>query len=79
MTEFQQLTGPKPPHRSRPFMVEYEDTRCADCGSAVELGEWAVFEDDELVHEDCGFVDAPVSVCDVCWQMKARSGACGCP
>lgn len=32
--------------------------RCADCGDDIEPGDDVRYEDDELIHDDCGTDDS---------------------
>jgi len=42
----------EPPDRSRTFAALYESV-CESCGLDIEPDDIVLFEDDELIHEDC--------------------------
>lgn len=46
-----------------------------ECGNRIEIGELAMYADDELVHVGCvPREERPTKVCQSCWLVKP----CGC-
>ncbi len=41
---------------SRPFIAAFHGT-CAACGEPIDPGDEVLYEDDDLIHEDCA-IDA---------------------